>query len=407
MSRTESTGAVPSLAERVASLKTTAKPSSIQFEPPVGREVLAWDPVSGWRGQVLMFASNNYLGLWAHPHVSEAVQSAISRFGTGGGGSPQVTGRYTPQRRLEEKFSELRKAEATMLFNSAYAANLGLASALVGGPDVALVDADIHTSFMDGLLLGRGTTLKLAHNQAADLEEKLRLAKTRSGGSVVVAVSGLYGLDATLAPLNRIAPACTRAGAYLVLDDVHSMGTLGEHGRGAAEHFGVEEQVALTVTSFSTLFGVAGAAVSGPADLIEYLRLRAHSFTNSTAPSPLVAETVLAGLEVMEREPERLRQLKQHAAALKAGLAAQGIAATVAGGIGIIRVPPGMDVDWAREFLLRAGLYVHYLPHPAVPRHEERFRVSLSAMHRPEDIQRLIACMAQVWRTAAPASAPH
>jgi 7-keto-8-aminopelargonate synthetase-like enzyme len=402
MSHPQTTDAALSLRERMALLKTAPRPPSIQFEPPMDREVMATDPVSGWRGRVLMFASNNYLGLWNHPSISEAVKSSIDTFGTGGGGSPQVTGRYPPLRMLEEKFSELRKAEATMLFNSAYAANLGLASVLVGGPDVALVDADVHPSFKDGLALGGGRAVMLTHNQVDDLEANLRNATSEVRGSVVVAIQGVYALEGMFAPLDRIAPACARAGAYLVLDDVHSMGTVGEHGRGAAEHFGVEKQVTLTVSTFSMLFGVAGAAVSGPSDVIDYLRVKARSFVHSTTPSPLVATTVLAGLKVMEQEPERVRQLKRNAASLKAGLDALGITANVAGGLGIIPVPPRMDVSKALALFMRSGLYVLYVPPPYVPPNQERFRVNVSALHRPEDIQRLIEGFAEVWRTCRP-----
>ena len=299
---------------------------------PMGRTVRVRGPATGrgpteggrstkWARTMLMFGSNNYLGLANDPFVIERVRESLSRFGAGVAGPPMLGGTTSLHRLLERRLSRLKCAEDALLYPTGYAANLGWTGGLVGRRDALLLDERSHASTFDGARQTKARTLTFRHNDVADLHSKLqKLAASGECVNLFVSVEGVYSMDGDLPPLDEIVPLCREFGAFLVVDDAHATGVLGENGRGAAEHFGVEGQIDLVMGTFSKALAVTGGFLAGRKETIEYLRFFSRSYFFSASLPPMTVAAVLAGLEVIEREPERRAQLHENVRYLLEGL---------------------------------------------------------------------------------------
>lgn len=206
-------------------------------------------------------------------------------------------------------------------------------------------------------------------------------------------------MDGDVAPLDRLLPLCESHGALLVLDDAHGTGVMGASGRGTAEHFGLEGKIPLTMGTFSKAFSVTGGFVAGSSAIISYLRFfaRAHMFS-AALPPPVIA-AVLGGLEVLEREPERLSTLRRNIALAARGLQELGFDLQPSSAILPLRVPVNMDIRQASLAFHERGIFVNSIEYPAVPVSQQRFRISLMATHTQEDIRRLLTAVQEVWST--------
>jgi glycine C-acetyltransferase len=232
------------------------------------------------------------------------------------------------------------------------------------------------------------------HNDVGDL--RARLAEVSAGGrfaGVFVMVEGVYSMDGDLAPLDQIVPLCRRFKAFLVVDDAHGTGVLGANGRGAAEHFGVEGQIDLVMATFSKALGVAGGALAGSAEVIEYLRFASRPYFFSASPDLMTVAAVLAGLDVIEQQPRRRRTLHENVRRLVAGLRAAGVDCRSLSAIVPVRV--GRPIRAVAQRMHRAGIFVNAVEYPAVPKGAQQFRISVSSLHRPEDIDTLVAALAR------------
>jgi glycine C-acetyltransferase len=265
---------------------------------PAGREVTVDDPFTDRHRSMLMFGSNNYLGLANHPDVISRVHKAIKDYGCGIGGPPLLNGYTKIVREAEERLAALKGDQDAMIFSSGFMANLGIIGALAQQSDVILFDELSHASFYDGTRLTKARSVSFKHNNLENLEFLLD-QNTKTEGSIFVCVEGVYSMDGNLAPLDKIAPLCKRYNALLIVDDAHGTGVMGENGRGTAFHFQCSDDVDITMGTFSKVFATCGGFVTGSRRIINYLRFYARSYMFSASVPPPVIATVLGGLDLM------------------------------------------------------------------------------------------------------------
>jgi glycine C-acetyltransferase len=364
---------------------------------PSDRLVTIVDPVTGFHREMLMFGSNNYLGLATHPYVVQKSVDAARVYGTGLSGPPLLNGYTTLHRKLEERLAALKGTEDAMIYSSGYGANVGMVSGLASRNDIILYDAYSHASFCDGIALSGAQSFRFSHNDIAHLTDLLERIQSRPHGDIYVGVEGVYSMDGDLAPLDKIIPLCKKFGAHLMLDDAHGTGVMGLHGRGTAEQFGFEGQVPLTMGTFSKAFTATGGFVAASKPITDYLRYFARSYMFSASLPPATIATVLAALDVIEREPERLTRLHDNVTYATGRLKQLGFVTPSQSAILPLRVPAGMDIRLASRAFHERGIFVNSIEYPAVPVSQQRFRISVMATHTREDIDRLIAVVEEVW----------
>lgn len=368
-----------------------------EIQTAADRVVTVADKAAGRAVPMVMFGSNNYLGLANHPYVKTQVQRAVASYGVGVGGPPLLNGYTTLHRRLEERLAALKHAEDAMLFSTGYGANVGLVSGLVNPSDYVVYDEYSHASFCDGVKLAGVKAFRFRHNDVARLERMLERFAPGGSRDIFVGVEGVYSMDGDAAPLDQIVPLCHRHGALVLLDDAHGTGVMGATGTGTAEHFGVTGLVDVTMGTFSKAFGVVGGFVCASRPIIAYLRYFARSYMFSASLPPIVVAAVLAGLDVMEREPALRVALRANVARATRGLRKLGFEVNPAAAIIVLRVPEDMDIRRAAVRFHEAGIFVNSIEYPAVPLHEQRFRISMMATHTAADIDRLLEAVEEVW----------
>jgi len=335
--------------------------------------------------RVLMLGSNNYLGLTTHPKVVKAAIEAVKKYGTSSCGSRFLNGTLTLHRELEERLAAFLKREAALVFSTGFQTNLGTISALVGKGDVVICDKWDHASIFDGARLAYGEMRRFRHNDMDDLERVLR--DCPEGAGKLIVVDGLFSMEGDLAPLPRIVELAQKYGARLMVDDAHALGVLGEHGRGTAEHFGVEDKVDLVMGTFSKSFASLGGVIAGDAYVIEYIQHHARSMIFSASMPPAAVAAVLAALDVIETEPERRKQLWKNTRKMLKGLKELGFD-TGRSETPVIPIVIG-DMMKALEMwrkLFENGVYVNVVLPPAVPQGRALLRTSYMATHTEEQL---------------------
>jgi len=333
---------------------------------------------------LLNFASYNYLGLSYRPEVKEAVIEAVHRYGNGASGSPILSGSLEVHHQLADALARFKQKEAVLLFPTGYSVNLGVIAGLMRSGDLIVADQYAHASIVDGMILSKATSRFFRHNNVDDLERKLK----RYEGKKLVIVEGVYSMDGDIARLPEIVEVSRRYGARVMIDEAHSTFIYGEHGRGVAEHFGLEDEVDIHIGTFSKSLGGQGGYVAGSQKLIDYLRGFARSRFFSCGLSPVVAAGILKALEIFEAEPELRRRLWDNVHFMQRALRAAGVPV----GESESQVIPIIVADDARVFeigeaLMREGVYLNPVKYPAVPKHRSRFRMSISAMHTREELE--------------------
>lgn len=348
--------------------------------------------------RVLLLGTNNYLGLTHDPVVIAKAIEAIERFGTGTTGSRIASGTYGGHKRLEGALADFYGRKHAMVFSTGYQTNVGILSTLAGKNDHLILDADSHASIYDGSHLGPAQVTRFRHNNPDDLAKRLRRLADMPGDKIIV-VEGIYSMLGDSAPLREFAEVKRAWGAYLVVDEAHSLGVLGETGRGLAEAEGVEADVDFIVGTFSkSLGGVGGFCVSN-IDGFEILRVvsRPYMFTASLPPGVIAA--TMEALHQLRTRPALRRQLITNAERLYAGLADLGFNLGPEPSPVVSALMP--DPETAFAFwtkLLEAGLYTNVILPPATPRGLALLRTSVSAAHTREQIDHALALFAQVGR---------
>jgi len=348
-------------------------------------------------GQAVVLAgTNNYLGLTFHPDCVRASADAVARYGTGTTGSRLASGTYPDHAALERELAEFYDARAVMLFTTGYQANVGIISALADRDTVLLLDAQSHASIYDGATLSGATMYRFKHNDAADLDKRLRRLGDQATNALVI-VEGIYSMLGDSAPLADICEVVTRHGAALLVDEAHSFGVLGKHGRGLAEAVGVEDQVDVIVGTFSKSLGcVGGYAVSRRHDLT-MLRAVARAYAYSASSSPSVMASARAALKVIRENPDLRERLLHNAGVTYHAL--QQLGYELGPEVGPIVGVHVRDDDLALQawhFLIDHGVYVNLVPLQASPGPFCLLRVSLSAAHTPEQVDAIIEAFRQL-----------
>ena len=345
---------------------------------------------------VILFGSNNYLGLTFDSSCTKRAAAALLTGGTGTTGSRIANGTYGGHTALEAQIAGFLGRHHAMIFTTGYQANLGILSALAGRDDHLLLDADGHASIYDGARLSAAQVTRFRHNDADDLYRRLKLLADRPGEKLIV-VEGIYSMLGDTAPLREMADVKRDTGAYLLVDEAHSLGVLGEHGRGLAEQAGIEADVDYVVGTFSKSLGSIGGFCASDAPDFELLRLasRAYMFTASLPPS--VVAGVSRALEIVEQQPELRARLASNAAQMYAGLSAAGFALgpTVSPIVSVRMPDPGVAAAfWNR--LLAAGIYVNLALPPATPSSQSLLRTSVTAAHTGAQIAKAVETIARI-----------
>ncbi len=343
---------------------------------------------------VILAGTNNYLGLSFDPRCIKASQDAAARWGTGTTGSRLANGSFTEHQALETEIAQFYGVDHAIVFSTGYAATMGMCSTLAGPGDTILLDADSHASIYAGVKLSGADIIRFKHNDPEDLAKRLRRLGDRAGQALIIA-EGIYSMLGDVAPLQEIAAVKREYGGYLFLDEAHSMGALGETGRGAAQAAGVEADVDFFAGTFSKSLGaIGGFCVSRHAELeaIRYC-INAYIFTASSAPS-IIAST-RAALRIIVEEPQLRQQLWDNAHRLYDGLKALGlpVGPTASPVVALEMEDRSATIDcW--KALMQAGVYVNLVIPPASPSSNFLLRNSVSAAHTSAQIDTIIAAYA-------------
>lgn len=363
-------------------------------------------PLEGRRGaevrtaegaEAVDFASNDYLGLAADPRLAEAAARALRDHGTGAAAARLITGDHPLHHALERELAALKGAEDALLFSSGYAANVGAIPALVGRGDAVYSDALNHASLIDGCRLSRAAVRVFPHRDVDALEAMLREDAGRFRRRLVV-VESVFSMDGDLFPLDRLVETARRHGAWTLVDDAHGTGVLGRDGRGGAERWGVEGEVDVTMGTLGKALGTAGAFVAGSRTLAEWLRHRARSWVFSTGTPPALAAAALESLRISRDEGWRRERLRERARRLRMALSELGVEARGDAESPIVPVVVGEPEATVRagDALRARGLLVGAVRPPTVPPGTSRLRITLSAAHTPEQVERLAAALGKV-----------
>jgi 8-amino-7-oxononanoate synthase len=348
--------------------------------------------------QVIMIGSNNYLGLTQDPRVKKAAQEAIERFGSGCTGSRFLNGTLTLHEELEERLAAFMKREAALVFSTGFQTNLGTIATIVGKDDLIFADRDNHASIVDGCRLAFGKTVKYRHNDMSDLERVLKMYADDDGGKLIV-TDGVFSMGGDIVDLPRLVTIAKKYGARIMIDDAHSIGVLGQHGRGTAEHFGLEDQVDIVMGTFSKSFASIGGFIAGDEPVIHYIKHHSRSLIFSASPPPAAVATVLACLDIIEKEPERRERLWEITNKMRRGFRELGFN-TGNSQTPIIPIIIGEDEKtfafW--KALFENGVYANPVISPAVPPGMSLIRTSYMATHKDEELDRVLEVFEKVGR---------
>lgn len=366
-------------------------PLDVRFD-----EILS--PAEGIVGgkRVLLFGTSNYLGLTFDSDCVEAGVQQLRQSGTGTTGSRIANGTYAGHAALEKQLAHFYNKRSAMLFSTGYQANLGLISALAGREDHLFIDADSHASIYDACKLSAAEVIRFRHNDADDLFRRMRRLKGRPGCRIIV-TEGIYSMLGDTAPLKEIAAVKREAGAYLIVDEAHSLGVLGQHGRGLCESAGVEDDVDFVVGTFSKSLGAVGGFAVSDLPGFELLRVasRPYMFTASLPPS--IIATVSAALARLQRDPNLCIRVRANGQRLYRGLEMAGFAlGPKPNPVVAVKMP---DRETAVEFwnhLLGEGIYLNLALPPATPGSLALLRSSVNAFHTDEQIDRAIEAICAV-----------
>lgn len=336
----------------------------------------------------LSFCSNDYLGLVNHPDLIKTVQQSASNFGVGSGASHLVCGHSSPHEDVERILAEFVQFPRALYFSTGYMAAIGAIPALVGKGDAVFSDALNHACLIDGIRLSKAEVHTYPHADLAALESALQ--KSTSENKLIVS-DAIFSMDGDIAPIPELLALCEKYGAYLYLDDAHGFGVLGEEGRGSVSYFKLQSSRIIYMGTLGKAAGVFGAFVAASEDIIEWLVQRARSYVFTTAAPPMLAEAVIKSVQLIKEEHWRRDRLKQLIAAIQNGLQDtrwQILPSSTP--IQPIIIGDNHQVMKINEALLAQGIWVSAIRPPTVPANTARLRISLSASHTVEDVDRLI-----------------
>ncbi|HTG15775.1 MAG TPA: aminotransferase class I/II-fold pyridoxal phosphate-dependent enzyme [Blastocatellia bacterium] len=342
---------------------------------------------------ILMFGSNNYLGLTTHPEVKAAAKHAIDLYGTGCSGSRMLNGTLDLHVRLESALAKFMKREAALVFGTGFQTNLGALSTIAQKGDVIIADRNIHASILDGCLASFARTTRYRHNDMADLEKVLASLQPDEGRLIVV--DGVFSMEGDTANLPEIVRLARTHNARIYVDEAHAIGVLGREGRGTSEHYGVESDVDVVMGTFSKSFASIGGFVAARREVIEFIKHHSRAFVYSASLAPANAAAVLKAIQIIEREPERRKRLRDVSAMVRRELGGLGFK-LLQGVTPIVPVVVDDEVLVCKFFweLMSEGIYTNPVLAPAVS--HSLLRISCMATHTDEQAERLLESMHRV-----------
>jgi len=358
---------------------------SLSGSAPVMRIV---DPYTGKEREMIYMASNDYLNLTRHPKTIEAGRKALEKYGTGAGSVPLLGGTLDIHVKLEKRIAQFKGCEEAIVYTNGFGSNCGTIAALLHKNDVAILDMLVHASIIDGC---KNTNIEFfRHNNMDSLEKVLIKCKNKYTTKLVI-VDGVYSMDGDISKLDRIVELAHHYGAYVMVDEAHATGVIGQNGRGTPEYFNIEGKVDIVAGTFSKALGVVGGFVASGKELIEYLRYYSRTYMFSTAQTPQTAASLIEAINVIENEPELRQQLWNNIHYFRNNLLEMGF------NIGnsetaIFPIIIGNDFkvrEICRE-LHEAGIYVNPVQYPAVSRKLSRIRMSIMCNHTHQQLDRVL-----------------
>ena len=342
--------------------------------------------------KVIMAGSNNYLGLTAHPKVKEAAIKAVEKYGTGCSGSRYLTGTLDLHVELEERLAKFFNKEAVLLFSTGYQTAQGIIPTLVQRGDYVISDKDNHACIIAGNLMAKGATaefVRYKHNDMDDLERVVK--KLPPDAAKLIVSDGVFSTGGEIVDLPRLNKIAKEFGARILIDDAHAVGVIGKGGRGTASEFDLEDEIDMTMGTFSKTFASLGGFVAGEAKVINYIKHHSAALIFSASPTPPSVAAALAALDILEAEPERVKRLIDNAAKVRNTLKEEGFT-VLEGRTGIVPVIVGDDEIAFKmwKILYEAGVFVNVFISPGVPQGRQMMRTSYMATHEDEHLNQII-----------------
>ena len=347
--------------------------------------------------RVLMFGSNSYLGLTNHPKIKEASKKAIDKYGTGCAGSRFLNGTLDIHIELENRLASYVGKEATVLFSTGYQVNLGVLSCITGRNDYIILDEYDHACIIDGSRLSFSKVIKYAHNDMDDLQRKLSILPEEA--VKVIAVDGIFSMEGDIVKLPEIVKLADEFGANIMVDDAHSLGVIGHKGAGTASHFNLTDDVDLIMGTFSKSLASLGGFIAADKDTIDYIKHRARSLMFSASMPPGSVASVIAALDIIESEPERIQKLWDNTNYAQKLLLDEGFdLGPTESPILPIYVRDNEKTFLVTKYLQAAGVFVNPVVSPAVPSDSSLLRFSLMATHTFAQIDEAVEKLSKAFK---------
>jgi 8-amino-7-oxononanoate synthase len=342
--------------------------------------------------KVIMAGSNNYLGLTAHPKVKEAAKKAVEKYGTGCSGSRYLTGTLDMHVELEDRLAKFFNQEAVLLFSTGYQTGQGIIPTLVQRGEYIVSDKDNHACLVVGNLMAKGALaefVRYKHNDMDDLERVI--SKIPKETAKLIVSDGVFSTGGEIVDLPRLNKIAKEYNARILIDDAHAVGVIGKGGRGTASEFGLEDEIDMTMGTFSKTFASLGGFVASKKSIINYIKHHSLALIFSASPTPSSVAAALAALDILESEPERVNNLIRNANKIRTGLKAEGFN-VIEGRTAIVPVIVGDDMlafkMW--KMLYDAGVFVNVFISPGVPPGRQMMRTSYMATHEDKHLDRIL-----------------
>jgi 8-amino-7-oxononanoate synthase len=342
--------------------------------------------------KIIMAGSNNYLGLTAHPKVKEAAIKAVKKYGTGCSGSRYLTGTLDLHIELEERLAKFLGKEAVLLFSTGYQTAQGIIPTLVQRGDYVISDRDNHACIVAGNLMAKGATAEFVRYKHNDMDDLERVAKKlpEDAGKLIVS-DGVFSTGGEIVDLPRLNKIAKEVGARILIDDAHAVGVIGKGGRGTASEFNLENEIDMTMGTFSKTFASLGGFVAAEAKVIDYIKHHSSALIFSASPTPASVAATIAALDILEAEPERVVKLISNAEKVRKGLKEAGFT-VLEGRTAIVPVIVGDDTlafkMW--RMLYDGGVFVNVFISPGVPPGKQMMRTSYMATHEDKHLDAII-----------------
>ena len=349
--------------------------------------------------RVLVLCSNNYLNLTNHPLVKKAAVDAIEKYGAGSGSVRAIAGTMLAHVELENALADYKRTEASLVYSTGFAANAGLIPQLAGEGDLIISDELNHGSIIDGVRLCRAERAVYKHGNAEDLARVLNEAEKKGFKHILIVTDGVFSMDGDIAPADQIVELAEEHGALTYIDDAHGDGVLGDFGRGITSHFHVEGRVDVEMGTFSKAFGVVGGYIAGSRDLINYALNKSRTWLLSASHPASVVASCKASLQVVQKEPEHLRNLWNNTRYFKEGLKNLGFDT----GSSQTPITPVMVGDSSKarkmsEMLFAEKVFALPILYPMVARDRARIRTIMNAGHSSQDLDYALKAFERVGR---------